>query len=152
MPSPWPLTARSTDLDRIAQWSQERLVGGVVLTGPAGVGKTRLGEEVLDRAAGSPTSRAVGHPATQRIPLGALAHLLPSDLAQDLGTEEDDRASLFHRARASLAERAGDERLVLLVDDVDQLDDTSLALLLPLTIDRTLFLVATVRAGERFRP
>jgi DNA-binding CsgD family transcriptional regulator len=148
VPSSWPLTARSDDLDRITRWSRDRQVGGVVLTGPAGVGKTRLGEEVLDRAAGSPTSRAVGHPATQRIPLGALAHLLPPDLARDLGTDEDDRASLFHGARASLAERAGDQRLVLLVDDVDQLDETSLALLLPLTVDRTLFVVATLRAGR----
>lgn len=119
-----------------------------MLTGPAGVGKTRLGEEVVDRATGSPTSRAVGHPATQRIPLGALAHLLPSDLARDLGTPEDDRASLFHLARASLAERAGKDRLVLLVDDLDQLDDTSLALLLPLTVDRTLFVIATLRTGR----
>jgi DNA-binding CsgD family transcriptional regulator len=128
------------------RWSPDRQVGGVVLTGPAGVGKTRLGEAVL-HATPLPTARAVGHPATRPIPLGALAHLLPSDLVHDLGTD-DDRSSLFHRARASLAERAGDERLVLLVDDVDQLDDTSLALLLPLTVERIVFVVATLRAGQ----
>lgn len=96
-----------------------------------------------------PTSRAVGHPATKPIPFGALAHLLPADLARDLGSGEDDRAALFHRARVSLAEQAQQERLALLVDDVDQLDATSLALLLPLTVDRTLFVVATLRAGQR---
>ena len=33
-------------------------------------------------------------------------------------------------------------------DDIDQLDDTSSALLLPLTLQRTIFLVATVRSGR----
>ena len=84
--SSWPLTARSAQLERIARWYRDQQVGGVVLTGPAGVGKTRLGEEVLARFTDAPTSRAVGHPATKPIPLGALAHLLPIDLARDLGT------------------------------------------------------------------
>jgi DNA-binding CsgD family transcriptional regulator/tetratricopeptide (TPR) repeat protein len=148
VPPPWPLTARSEHLERISAAQAEGGTGGVVLTGPAGVGKTRLGEEVLQRSTDAPTARAVGHPATQPIPLGALAHLLPSDLARDLGTGEDDRVALFHRARAGLAEQAGDGRLLLLVDDVDQLDETSLAVLLPLTIDRTLFVVATLRQGR----
>ena len=43
---------------------------------------------------------------------------------------------------------AGGQRLLLLVDDIDQLDDTSLALLLPLTLQRTIFLVATVRSSH----
>ena len=38
--------------------------------------------------------------------------------------------------------------MLLLADDVDQLDATSLALLLPLTISRAIFLVATVHAGR----
>ena len=146
--SSWPLTARSAQLDRIARWSGDHQVGGVVLTGPAGVGKTRLGEEVLERRLTDAHSRAVGHPATQPIPLGALAHLLPTDLARDLGTDEDDRGVAVPPSTGQPRRARRDERLVLLVDDVDQLDDTSLALLLPLTIDRTLFVVATLRAGQ----
>ena len=151
MVSTWPLTARGPSLERLGKLYADSTIGGVVLTGPAGVGKTRLGEEALRSAAsaGRPTARAVGHPATQSIPLGALAHMLPVDLAHDVGggIGEDDRAVLFHGARVSLTEQAGSHRLLLMVDDVDQLDDTSLALLLPLMIDRTVFLVATIRSG-----
>lgn len=144
----WPLTGRSALFDRIGRAYTEGTAGGVVLTGAAGVGKTRLGEELLLAAAARPTARAVGHPATEQIPLGALAHLLPSDLGDDMGTGEDDRPALFHRARTHLADRPDGQRLLLLVDDVDHLDATSLALLLPLTIERRIFLVATVRAGS----
>lgn len=144
----WPLTARRALFERIGRSYAEGTAGGVVLTGPAGVGKTRLGEEVLLAAANRPTARVVGHPATTPIPLGALAHLLPADLGDGMGTGDDDRAALFHRARGHLADRPEGHRLLLLVDDVDHLDPTSLALLLPLTIERQIFLVATLRTGS----
>jgi DNA-binding CsgD family transcriptional regulator len=127
---------------------------GVVLNGPAGVGKTRLAEEALRLAerGGRAVSRAVGHPATQEIPLGALAHLLPGDLTADLGVGDDERTGLFHAARAELRRLAGDDRLVLLVDDLDLLDDTSVAVLVPLIMSRTVFLVGTVRTGRSPSP
>jgi DNA-binding CsgD family transcriptional regulator len=92
--------------------------------------------------------RAVGHPATREIPLGALAHLLPADHTTEAGIAEDERTALFHAARAELRRLAGDNRLVLLVDDLDLLDDTSVAVLVPLLVSRSVFLVATVRAGR----
>jgi len=55
----------------------------------------------LAERGGRTVSRAVGHPATQEIPLGALAHLLPADLTSDLGVGDDERTGLFHAARAS---------------------------------------------------
>ncbi|HEX2577556.1 MAG TPA: LuxR C-terminal-related transcriptional regulator [Aquihabitans sp.] len=148
MDSTWALTARASDLERVGAWFAGGDVGGVLLTGPAGVGKTRLGEEALRAAGERPTARAVGHAATRLIPLGALAHLLPPELLREVGVGEGGRAALFHGARLAIAERAGGDRLILLVDDVDELDDTSLAVLLPLTLDRTIFLVATLRAGR----
>ena len=146
----WPLTARSAQLDRLGDWYRSGTSGGAVLAGSAGVGKTRLAEELLAlaAAAGRPTARAVGHPVTRHIPLGALAHLLPSAIATEGSFELNDRAGLFHAAGAALREMATEHRLVLMVDDIDQLDDTSLALLLPLTIEREVFLVATVRTGQ----
>ena len=121
----------------------------MVLQGSAGVGKTRLAEEALRRAerAGRPVERAVGHPSTTAIPLGALAHLLPVTLVHDLGVGDDERTALFHASRAELRRLAGDDRLVLLVDDLDLLDDTSVAVLVPLIVSRTVFLIGTVRTG-----
>ena len=144
----WPLTARGVLIEQLGRWYSDPAVGGVVLTGPAGVGKTRLGEELLNAAGSRPKAKVVGHPATQSIALGALAHLLPSELLHDIGVGDDDRAALFHRARTFLTTFGDSQRLLLLADDVDQLDTTSLALLLPLTISRAIFLVATVRAGR----
>lgn len=152
MGSSWPLTARSGLFEQIGRAYAQGEAGGVVLTGAAGVGKTRLGEELLLAAVERPTARVVGHPATEQIPLGALAHLLPAEVSSDVGTGEDDRSALFHRARTHLADRPDRRRLLLLVDDIDHLDDTSLALLLPLTIERRVFLVATVRTGSPLPP
>ena len=147
--TPWPLTGRSAQLEQLGRQYLDGLSGGVVLSGPAGVGKTRLAEEAVALAAraGRPTARAVGHPSTQAIPLGAMAHLLPRELVHDLGVGDDERTALFHAARAELRRQAGEDRLVLLIDDVDLLDDTSLAVLVPLIVNRTVFLIGTVRIG-----
>ena len=145
----WPLTGRSAQLEALGRHYRDGACGGIVLQGPAGVGKTRLAEEALRRAehAGRPVQRAVGHPATEAVPLGALAHLLPAAMVHDLGVGADERTALFHGARAELRRLAGDDRLVLLVDDLDLLDDTSVAVLVPLVVSRTVFLIGTVRTG-----
>jgi DNA-binding CsgD family transcriptional regulator/tetratricopeptide (TPR) repeat protein len=152
--APWPLTGRSTQLEELGRHYRDPARAGVVLHGPAGVGKTRLAEEALRLAerGGRIVSRAVGHPATQEIPLGALAHLLPADLTAELGVGDDERTGLFHAARAELRRLAGDDRLVLLVDDLDLLDDTSVAVLVPLIMSRTVFLIGTVRTGRTPSP
>ncbi len=142
----WPLTARGALVERIGRLYAEGVSCGAVLTGPAGVGKTRLARELVSATVGRPTAWVAGHPATKPIPLGALAHLLPAALTRDVGIDDDDRAGLFHRALLVLTETRSDHRLLVVVDDVDQLDDTSLALLLPLALDRSVFLVATIRS------
>ena len=154
MIAPWPLTGRSAQLEELGRHYRDPARAGVVLHGPAGVGKTRLAEEALRLAerGGRAVSRAVGHPAMHEIPLGALAHLLPADLTNELGVGDDERTGLFHAARAELRRLAGDDRLVLLVDDLDLLDDTSVAVLVPLIMSRTVFLVGTVRTGRTPSP
>src|SRR5438046_10083712 len=51
-------------------------------------------------------------------------------------------------ARQALRERAGDKRLVLMVDDAHLLDDASASLVMQVAADREVFVLATVRAGE----
>jgi ATP/maltotriose-dependent transcriptional regulator MalT len=153
MSAPWPLTGRTAELERLGTLYREG-GSGVVLYGPAGVGKTRLAEEALRLAerAGRRVERAVGHPATQAIPLGALAHMLPAELVRDLGVGDDERTALFHAARAELARVDSRGPLVLLVDDLDLLDDTSVAVLVPLIVARSVFVIGTVRTGRSPSP
>ena len=83
----------------MAAWFREEGSGGVLLTGGAGVGKTRLADKVVELAdaAGLPSARAAGHPEGRAIPFAALAHLLPPDVASPSGADELDRTGVFHR-------------------------------------------------------
>lgn len=143
----WPLVGRQVELERLATDFRDADRGGVVLVGAAGMGKTRLAEESL-RLAGDvdiPVARAAGHAGSRTIPLAGLAHLLDPVLTGPDSATSLDRDALFHRSRAHLVERAAGQRLLLVVDDADQLDDLSRALLTSLVDDRTVFAVLTIR-------
>ena len=148
--SAWPMIGRGRELDLLADWLRDHAAGGVFLTGGAGVGKTRLAETVLQLAdaAGIPSARARGHPEGRSIPFAALSHLLPVDVASPTGPDDLDRAAVFHRSRAALRERAGDERLLLLVDDGDHLDELSRALVASLVQSRDVFAFLTMRTTD----
>jgi DNA-binding winged helix-turn-helix (wHTH) protein len=146
----WPMIGRASELEEVAALLRSGAAGGVLLTGGAGVGKTRLADECLRLAvgAGLPTARASGHRAAREIPFAALAHLLPVDIATaSAGEGELDRATVFHRARSALRERGGDQRLLLHIDDADQLDELSRGLVASLVESRDLFTILTVRSG-----
>ncbi len=147
----WPLIGRSSELAMLVAHFEDQTRGGVLLTGDAGMGKTRLADEALRAAtaAGVVTARAAGHPGARAVGLAALAHLLPGEL---LGTSSGDgeleRASLFHRARNALtASLQPGQRMLLVIDDVDQLDELSRALVASLVVDRSVFAVLTLRSG-----
>jgi DNA-binding CsgD family transcriptional regulator/tetratricopeptide (TPR) repeat protein len=135
------LVGRRHELARIAN-ARRAGRGGVVLVGPAGVGKTRLAIEALAEAeaAGAVTARVAATRAAAAIPLGALAPVLP-----DLG----ERINPLVAGRQALRRLAGDRQLVLLGDDADLLDDVSATLLFQVAAHREVFVVVTVRAGER---
>ncbi|MEV6006982.1 LuxR C-terminal-related transcriptional regulator [Streptomyces sp. NPDC051976] len=142
--SRWPLVARDAELAAFGeQWATGRF-RGCVLWGPAGVGKTRLAEECLARAArdGYRTARARATAGAGTVPLGAIAHLIPATV--DLS----DPAAGFPRVAAALAGPHGDRRWAFLIDDLHLLDATSAVLLRQLSQTRAVRLIATVRAGE----
>src|SRR5918998_430768 len=118
--------------------------GNLVIVGPAGVGRTRLAREALSLAEGEgrPTRWAAGTRAAARVPLGALAHLLP---AMDTGM--DTLALLQQATNAIVGDRAGPPR-VLGVDDVHLLDPLSVTLLHQLAAGGAVSLVLTVRTGN----
>jgi hypothetical protein len=126
----WPLVGREVELAQID--TALASLGSVLLTGPAGVGKTRLARAVIERHehAGVATARMNGHSEASGIPLAAMAHLLPDQLT-DAGELSGDfaRTILIERARAAIAELGNDLGLVIMVDDVDRIDRLSLALL-----------------------
>src|SRR5262249_16428055 len=99
---------------------------GVIIAGPAGVGKTHVARPWLELAkhGGFATLHVTATKAAAGLPFGALATLLPTAVAGDRRSS-DDRTELIRRSAAALIEQAGTKRLVILVDDVHLLDDLS---------------------------
>ena len=146
----WPLVGRNRERDRAIEAALRRGRGSLLLTGPAGLGKTRLARAVIEGAAaeGAQVARIHGHPGAATVPLAALAHLLPPDVTEIAGVQgEMARTVLLQRARLAIRALGGDDRLVLMVDDVDRVDALSQTLLASLIADHTVFAVMTQRVG-----
>jgi DNA-binding CsgD family transcriptional regulator len=139
----WPFTGREPELGLIAAALRDGTWGGVVLAGPAGIGKTRLTAEAatLASAQGCAVEWARASRSARSIPLGAFAAFLPAGSGRS-GIE------LLATARQALTERAADRRLVLCVDDGQLLDDASAALVHQLVAAREAFAVVSVRMDE----
>ncbi|MGW2829834.1 LuxR family transcriptional regulator AbsR2 [Streptomyces sp. NPDC001286] len=118
---PWQFTGREDELELIRR-SLTAGHHGIVVTGPAGCGKTRL---VTEAVRGGDRARAAGTPETRHIPFAAFAHLLPEAVS-------------LHRAVQLLSGMR-----LLLVDDAHLLDDASAALVHQLAVHgRTRLIVA----------
>jgi DNA-binding CsgD family transcriptional regulator len=141
----WPFIGREDELEWVAAARRDPACRGAVVSGAAGVGKTRLAREALaaGRADGAATEWVQATAAAAAIPLGPFAGLVP------VGAPAGDRLHLFQLCAEALRDRAASQRLVLGVDDAHLLDPTSAALVLHLAMNQTAFVVVTVRAGER---
>lgn len=145
MAKEWPLLGRGEELDFVAGALRAGL-GGLVLAGTAGAGKTRLAAEAVSLANEEEMTaewvRAT--PATTPIPFGAFSRLIAGvDPSSDLGRDD-----MFRRATEVLMQRSAGTRLFLVVDDAHLLDDLSAALLHQVAGHPSVFLLLTVRTGE----
>ena len=140
----WPFIGRADESERIRAARGHDGATGVVLMGPAGIGKSRLARQLVDEAreGGALVEWVHATRSAATVPLGALAGLLPSDV------RSDDALELMRSSAHALRERAAGRRIEIGVDDAHLLDPTSAALVLHLTLTRTAFVVATVRTGE----
>lgn len=137
----WGLAGREDELTRCAE-----VLGrgrGVLLVGPAGVGKTRLAAELATVRAdeGHLVERLAGSSAGADLPLAAVAPLLPPDLA---GAGLPALVLL----RRAIEERADGRVVTLVVDDAHLLDDASALLVHQLVAADAVELVATQRSGS----
>jgi DNA-binding CsgD family transcriptional regulator len=141
--SAWPLVGRRTELERLADARASESVG-VVLVGPAGVGKSRLARAAVDAARddGTHTFWVQATRSAAAVPLGAFAGLLPAEV------RSDEPLELLRRGVESLREAADGRPVVLGVDDAQLLDPISAALVQQVAVTGTAFVVATVRTGE----
>jgi DNA-binding CsgD family transcriptional regulator/tetratricopeptide (TPR) repeat protein len=143
VPEPWALAGREDELARVAAAQNDAAIGGVVIIGAAGVGKTRLAREALAQAdtSGAVVRSVRATQASSGVPFAALGLLLPElDLPGEASAEVfRDVAVAFERIRDG-------RRLVLLVDDGHDLDDASAALLDHIVGLGNTFVVLTVRS------
>lgn len=143
----WPLVGRWDELAAVELALAGGAASGVVIFGAAGVGKTRIAEEMRAQVerTGRTTRRAIALDPAASTPLGALAHLLPADVVRGAVTGED-ASVIFGQAFDAFAAQI--EPTLLLIDDVHLLDATSLSLVAQLAANRLVFVLATARTGE----
>ena len=81
----WPLTGRDQELERIASVRTSGACPAVVVTAPAGIGKSRLAREAVAAAAdaGAMVCWVQGTPSAAAVPLAACAEMLPPDARAD---------------------------------------------------------------------
>jgi DNA-binding CsgD family transcriptional regulator len=138
-----PLVGRQGLLDRMVTRLGDSECAAFVVTGAAGVGKSRLASEVAGVASrmGRPTAHVVATRGAASIPFGAFAPLITEPQAPTTGL-----LGLLRQTSGAILERAvGKGPLLLVVDDAHLLDDGSAALVHLLVHESSCAVIASVR-------
>lgn len=137
------LIGREAELRRIEDHLATDPPTSIVLTGGAGVGKSRVADEVAERLSttGRPVRSIRVTEALATIPLGAFAELLPPEVPVSSTSLE-----LFRAVRMRVAQ-LGAAPPVLVIDDGHLLDAASAALVHQLVSERAAAVLLTHRTG-----
>ncbi|MEO3758646.1 LuxR C-terminal-related transcriptional regulator [Mycobacterium sp. B14F4] len=139
----WPLVGRAEELAVIAEAARDSAghPRGIVLSGSAGVGKTRVAREAVAGCGGRQARRhwVVGTASARDVPLAAFA-----DIASDFGPDP------LRRVREVIDGLIGDGRgdVVVGVDDAHLLDDLSAFTVHQLVTRGLATVIVTIRSGE----
>lgn len=114
---------------------------GVLVCGPAGVGKSALAAEAAARLPQPPVARIVATAAGRSVPFGALAPILDDTV---IGGHATAVAAIITRRFAGSARPP-----VLLVDDLQEIDEPSASVLLSLVANGSIRLLGTIRDGGK---
>jgi DNA-binding CsgD family transcriptional regulator len=138
----WPLTGRSQEMRLIESALSDADCAGIVISGAAGVGKSRMTREALDAAAlrGWETRWVVATSSARGLPLGALASLA--------GSTNPDTLQLVRDVIEALTCSASGCPVAVGVDDAHLLDDLSVFVLHQIVQRRAAKLVLTIRDRE----
>ncbi len=139
----WPLVGRSEELVLLRQLRSAPRARSAVLSGPPGVGKSRVAREALEEAAGEGWATLVirGSPGFAGVPLGPFRTVfrLPSSLQLTELTE-----AVAHEL-AAMQSATG---LLVLVDDCQDLDEASSGLLHQVVASGLIIAIMTTRSGS----
>jgi DNA-binding CsgD family transcriptional regulator len=142
----WPLTGRAEELRLIKRALCGSDASGMVVSGAAGVGKSRIVREGLAAAAstGCETRWAVGTSSARAVPLGAFAAWVGSAVADTLQVVRGVIESLTCASPGTM--------VVVGVDDAHLLDDLSIFVLHQIVLRRAARVLLTIRDGEPLPP
>ena len=138
----WPLIGRSEEMRAIQAAISASDVSGMVVYGPAGVGKSRIAREALSAAEshGCEGRLAVGTSSARAIPLGVFSAWAQSGVT--------DTVQLLRGVIESLASAAAGAAVVVGVDDVHLLDDLSIFVVHQIVQRGAAKVILTIRDGE----
>ncbi len=138
----WPLTGRAEELLVIDEALADDEHAGVLIAGPAGVGKTQLARAAAEAAGrkGLSVHRIAGTATGRAITLGAFARWVDDTGASPL--------ALARKVFSSLTAETGGAALLLFVDDAHLLDDLSALVVHQLVLQGGITVIATIRSGE----
>ncbi|MFI6758903.1 LuxR C-terminal-related transcriptional regulator [Micromonospora sp. NPDC050417] len=141
----WNFVGRAAELARFTAAATSSSGRGLIFSGEAGIGKSRLLREAVKQLPQEKVAvwQASGNIATSGLPFGGLAQVLPADQPAGLSA-----AGVLRWALDALHQQAAGRNIVLAIDDAHLLDQSSAALVYLIAQSANTKVLCTVRSGE----